>query len=187
MLLRIFQVGLVAGSMLVAGYASAQVIDSTTVPSASSSYSSPGTIRQEEADQEALARQMDEFHNRLKALEEGNVDSSIVDRVDELESGLESTVEDVGNIGGKFKDYLRAGHGESNIRWFGRLHVDMWAFPDADADVAILEGGDPQNRLLIRRARLGAGGDINTNMFFKLEAEFAGGIRASFRDAYLGF
>ena len=47
--------------------------------------------------------------------------------------------------------------------------------------------GDPQDRFNFRRLRIGVKGDLNDNVFYKYEGEFAGGVASSYRDAFLGF
>jgi phosphate-selective porin OprO/OprP len=73
------------------------------------------------------------------------------------------------------------------MQLFGRIHLDYWAFPNTDETLFPLEGGNPQDRFGFRRLRLGVKGNINDNMFYKYEGEFADGVEPSYRDAYIVF
>jgi len=77
------------------------------------------------------------------------------------------------------------------INFKGRLHVDVWTFPGDSPGVNAFETGDatisPQDRLEIRRARLGADGTLFGNILYELELEFADANDAEFRDLYFGW
>ena len=99
---------------------------------------------------------------------------------------LEKQSKTIGDIKSKFKDYVKLGHGDETMKLFGRLHLDYWSFPQAQPGIQALEGGDPQDRFVFRRMRIGVKGDIDDNVFYKIEMEFAGGRNPSYRDAYFG-
>ena len=73
----------------------------------------------------------------------------------------------------------------------GRVHVDYWGFPESSAAVNAIETGDPtrspQDRLGFRRIRFGVRGNVNPNMEYRIEMEFAGANNSEFRDVWLGF
>lgn len=85
--------------------------------------------------------------------------------------------------------YVVHGHKSPKLKLFGRIHTDYWAFPNVDEALFPLEDGgtNPQDRFNFRRMRLGVSGDLNDNVIYKFEWEFAGGEATSYRDAFLGF
>ena len=83
--------------------------------------------------------------------------------------------------------FVKRGTSNASMQLFGRLHADYYAFPDTDAAAARFEGENPQDRFLFRRLRLGVKGDITTNMFYKMETEFASVNDFEIRDVYFGF
>lgn len=123
---------------------------------------------EEDSDKESL-------EERLAALEEkyGDLDES----QDELSSSL--------------KGYVRTGNSGSKMKLSGRIHFDMWGYPDESPGVNGFETGDLDDdvadRVGFRRLRFGVAGDVWKNMVYKIEMEFAGGNDVEFRDAYLGF
>ncbi len=164
-------------------------------PPVSASLSSFNETRQDDDDEkDLLAKQLDEFNKRLQALESGaekldeaQKDGSFGERIGELEESFKDTAEAIEGIDDDLGAFAKMGHGDETMKVFGRLHADWWGFPDVGADIPLLEGQDPQDRFLFRRMRLGVGGNINDNMVYKIELEFAGGIESSYRDAYLGW
>ena len=115
-------------------------------------------------------------------------DDKIDERLEEIEESLEKQGEAVGDIEDTLPGLLYHGHKSPKMSFFGRIHTDYWAFPNFDDSLAPLEGGsDPEDRFNFRRMRIGIKGDINDNMFYKYEGEFAGGEDPSYRDAFLGF
>ena len=89
------------------------------------------------------------------------------------------------------KTLATSGHGDSKMEVSGRVHADMWAFPNSDAAVNTFESGNPlitpQDRVGFRRMRFGVAGNLWQTMVYKIEMEFAGGANSQFRDAYLGW
>jgi phosphate-selective porin OprO and OprP len=69
----------------------------------------------------------------------------------------------------------------------GRLHMDYWTFPEADAGAINFEGEDPDDRFHVRRARITVDGDITDNMLYKIEMDFANANSPVFKDLYIGF
>ena len=91
----------------------------------------------------------------------------------------------------KLKTLAASGHGEATMKVNGRIHADLWSFPDSSPGVNIFETGDPtlspQDAFGFRRLRFGVKGDLWKTMVYKIEMEFAGGNNSEFRDAYLGW
>lgn len=201
MLLRKITVLTVAGWMLICDPVSAQTQVQAPAQPAQYNTISDRTIRQEEGgatttddDKKVLAQQMDQFNNRLKALEQGagaldqaQEDGSFVERLDGVDKELKAYDKAVERIDGALGNFPKMGHGDMTMKVFGRIHLDTWTFASVGDDIDALEGGDPQNRIFFRRMRLGVSGNIDTNMFYKFEGEFAGGNLSEYRDAYLGF
>ena len=122
---------------------------------------------------------LEDIKKRLEKLEAGNV---------ELNEEQESLAETVDEFTGD-KTIAHAGTSKSTMKISGRIHIDAWGFPSNGPQIDLLEGGPngPQARLGFRRMRLGVGGDLPSNMLYKLEMEFAGGNASEFRDVYLGW
>ena len=117
--------------------------------------------------------------------DEGEEDSELAKKIEELESSLDDLSDDVESFTGD-KTIVRSGSSGSTMKVSGGIHADYWAFPQTSGDINNFEGGnDPQDRIGFRRLRIGVGGDIKDNMLYKIEMEFAGGNDVEFRDAYL--
>lgn len=109
------------------------------------------------------------------------------ERIEVLEETVEEQSETIDVLGDADKGFLKIGGSDTKkIKFFGRTHLDYWAFAGDDAEVIQFEGGNPQDRFNFRRIRIGASGELSSNIIFKYEGEFAGGANASYRDVYLG-
>jgi phosphate-selective porin OprO/OprP len=128
--------------------------------------------------------------DKLKAAKESDGESDSEDleeRLAKLEKSFEKSNDAIADNKDAFKGYLRVGHGASRkMTFFGRIHLDYWAFPKADLAIESLEGENPQDRFNFRRLRIGVKGDLPNNVFYKYEGEFAGGSEPSYRDAIIG-
>lgn len=118
-------------------------------------------------------------------------EQSLEDRIAELEAKYRALEESQQEIESGLDQYVTSGHSGSTLRVIGRIHTDLWTFPDESPGVNGFETGNndipPQDWLGFRRLRLGARGNVWENMQYKLEMEFADGNDVEFRDAYLGF
>ena len=108
-------------------------------------------------------------------------------RLKDLEKGFEKQGKSIEKIDGTIPGLVHSGHKKPKMTLFGRIHLDYWAFPRADPGIEVLEGEDPRDNVTFRRMRIGVKGDLNDNVFYKYEGEFAGGVATSYRDAFLGF
>ena len=108
------------------------------------------------------------------------------ERLKKLEKGFEKQGKSIDKFDATLPGLVHHGHKNPKIQFFGRIHLDYWAFPDADEGAAILEGEDPLDRVEFRRLRIGVKGDLNDNVFYKYEGEFAGGVASQYRDAFIG-
>lgn len=150
---------------------------------------------QDDDDQAALAKQMDNFHQRIKALENGakklvddQADGSFIDQIGETKDGVKDNAEAIEKIDDELPTFVLSGHGGApKMKLSGRIHLDYWNFADNDPGIALLEGGDPQDRFGFRRLRFGVKGNLPSNMFYKIEMEFAGANNTEYRDAFIGF
>jgi len=124
--------------------------------------------------------------------------ASLTKRLDELEKSygeLSSSYEDLDEAHSSLKEslkgYAKSGHSGATMKVNGRIHADMWGFPDTSAGINGFETGDPNNsvqdRVGFRRIRFGVKGDLPYNMLYKIEMEFAGGNESEFRDTYIGW
>ena len=104
------------------------------------------------------------------------------DRINKLENNwidLQSQIDE---------GFVSDGTSRSSMVISGRIHGDVWTFPDVDDDVNRLDrDGNPQDRLIWRRVRFGVKGKIQTNMHYKIEMEFADPNDTQYRDLYVGF
>ncbi len=137
-----------------------------------------------------LAELENDVMNKLdsKPAEE-TVDASedVNERLSKLEKDLETQDKAVDKLESAVPEFVVSGHKNPKMKFFGRLHLDYWAFPSVDDTIIPVEGINPQDRVEFRRMRLGVSGDLTDNMLYKIELEFAGGNNPSYRDAFLGF
>ena len=81
--------------------------------------------------------------------------------------------------------------GRPTVEIFGRMHLDGWSSFDDSPGIGFFEnpvsGVDPENRIVFRRLRIGAAGDIFDNMLYKLEYDFGDPGAPAFKDVYIGF
>jgi phosphate-selective porin OprO/OprP len=79
----------------------------------------------------------------------------------------------------------------ATMKVFGRIHLDAWTFPSTDPGINLIETGDPsespESNVQFRRARIGVSGDIQSNMLYKAEIDFAHPDGLRFKDLYFGF
>ena len=164
-----------------------------------------GYFQDDEPDVAALQETIEKLELRLREVEDdveerleaiGSADSdeaakqadSFEKRMAELEKGFEQNSEALTDVEDTLPGLLFHGHKNPKMQFFGRIHLDYWAFPNFDDGLIPLEaGGNPQDRFNFRRLRIGIKGDLNDNMFYKYEGEFAGGNNPSYRDAFIGF
>ena len=108
-----------------------------------------------------------------------------------LDEDYKKLDEDYNGLKSKLKILAASGHGDATMKVNGRIHADMWSFPNSSPGVNIFETGDPtlspQDGFGFRRLRFGVKGDLWKTMLYKIEMEFAGGNDVEFRDAYLGW
>ncbi len=112
---------------------------------------------------------------------------AMVESMEEFEESLDEVAEVAGN-----DSIVVSGSSKSTMKVVGRVHADAWGFDISDADRAAIgrmngNEGDPQNRLGFRRVRFGVRGDIQDNMEYRIEMEFASGNDSEFRDVWLGW
>lgn len=150
---------------------------------------------------EDLADQLAEMKLRLEELEFdlkkkldaqksndsiGNFEK-FTERLDDVEDSVKENHESIAEIDNQIPGFVISGHKSPKMKFFGRIHLDWWAFPRAQDGIDNLEGGDPEDRVAFRRMRIGVSGDLTDNIFYKYEGEFAGGNNPSYRDAIIGF
>jgi phosphate-selective porin OprO/OprP len=119
-------------------------------------------------------------------------DAGIEKRFADIEEEISGLSDAIGD-----KSIARSGTSRNTMIVNGRIHADVWSIADTDGAVRAFEGVDgdgnpaglldPQNRIGFRRVRFGVKGDIDTNMEYKIEMEFAGGNDVEFRDVYIGW
>ncbi len=124
---------------------------------------------------------------KTESKDSGEASEDVDKRLKELEEGFEEQGEAIEKIDSTIPGLVHSGHKNPKMTFFGRIHLDYWAFPQADAGIETLEGEDPRDNVTFRRMRIGVKGDLNDNMFYKYEGEFAGGVSTSYRDAFIGF
>lgn len=123
----------------------------------------------------------------VKSKDYAKTNEELNERLEKLEKAAEKQNESIGKINDSFNGYIKTGHSsDRKMTFFGRVHLDYWAFPGADAAIQTFEGENPQDRFNFRRLRIGIKGDLPNNVFYKYEGEFAGGEEPSYRDAIIG-
>ncbi len=128
-----------------------------------------------------------------------------LDRLDTIENDLKNQGQSLSGVLDAIPSFVRHSHKTPKMVLTGRIQTDYWAFPYAEETLFPLESGpywfspvvgnfpfvggygNPQDRFILRRLRLGVKGDIHDNMFYELEADFANDQVPLYRDAYLGF
>ncbi len=133
----------------------------------------------------------DDVENKLDEPEDSEEQSETLEEFEERFESIEEDLEDqekaIDKVSGSLPGLLFHSHKTPKMQFYGRIHLDYWAFPKVDQTIFPLEGGNPQDRVTFRRVRIGIKGDLNDNMFYKYEGEFAGGEDPSYRDVFIGF
>ncbi len=129
--------------------------------------------------------------SRLPVVSSREEQPSLEERFDELEKALEDQKEDIDDLKSDLEKAVFPGHSKATMKVSGRIHLDYWSFPDTDSGINLLETGNPdvspQDELGFRRLRFGVGGELPSNMEYRIDMEWAGGNDVEFRDAYLGW
>jgi phosphate-selective porin OprO and OprP len=112
--------------------------------------------------------------------------SSLADEDDPILKRLSTLENNWLDLEKSVNDRVKDGSSNSNMQISGRIHLDHWAFPGDSTGVNTLEGTNPQDRFAFRRVRFGVKGDINDNMEYKIEMEFANPGSVQYRDVYIG-
>jgi phosphate-selective porin OprO/OprP len=141
-------------------------------------------IRLEELEFDVKKKLSESKKSKAKSTE---TTSLFAERLEELEEAVDDHDESIADIDGQIPGFVVSGHKKPAMRFFGRIHLDWWTFPEAEPGIEALEGEDPRDRVAFRRLRIGVSGDLNDNMFYKYEGEFAPGNDPSYRDAFIGF
>ena len=115
------------------------------------------------------------------AKELAKLDEALSEQISDLSDDISAIADD--------KSIVHSGSSKSTMKVVGRVHVDYWGFPQSEPGIDALEGGPdgPQDRLNFRRMRFGVRGNLQSNMEYRIEMEFAGGNNSEFRDAWLGW
>lgn len=136
---------------------------------------------------EELEYDVEEKLKSAKAAKKADATGDFEERFEEIEASVKDNSKSIGKIDDQIPGFVLSGHKKPKMTFFGRIHLDWWAFPRAQGGIAALEGEDPEDRVAFRRMRIGIKGDLNDNVFYKYEGEFAGGDSTSYRDAFIGF
>ncbi|MCA9173701.1 MAG: ATPase [Planctomycetales bacterium] len=141
-----------------------------------------GSGEGDEGGEANVADSLKSLDERLKKLEKSGKD------VEGIKKDLGTLTDEFDEFSGD-KSIAHSGSSKSTMKISGRIHVDAWGFPSNSPQIDQLEGGPegPQARLNFRRMRFGVAGNLPSNMLYKIEMEFAGGVDSEFRDAYLGW
>lgn len=119
---------------------------------------------------------------------QGKIAKSTSSELEELSKTVESLSESVGDIEDAVPLFAtHSGRDHKKLEVFGRIHYAYFAFSDIDTGVQPLFGGNPADSFGFRRIRIGIKGEVNENMFYKIQTEFAGANNFQFRDVLFGF
>lgn len=138
---------------------------------------------------ESLKMRIAELEQEQEAAPAG-IDPDLRSRLENLESFSEETGDALSGLKSKFDGVLHHGHKSPKLNFFGRIHLDYWGFPQVADEIAtnVEERNPVQERWNFRRVRIGVKGDLNDNMLYKYETEFANGSgKTEYRDLYIGF
>ena len=121
------------------------------------------------------AKEQQEENDKNKALEE---------RLKALEEAFEKSKQDA-------EAAKEKAAGRPTLNWSARIQTDYWAFPDPSPGANFWERGNPdldvQDRILLRRLRVTARGEIFQTMEYKFDVDFGTPNDPRFKDAYLGW
>ena len=145
-----------------------------------------------------ILKEFESLKMRIAELEQeqevapAGIEPDLRSRLENLESFSEDTNDALSGLKSKFDGVLHHGHKSPKLNFFGRIHLDYWGFPQvADDIVDNVENrpdGPIKERWNFRRVRIGVKGDLNDNMLYKYEAEFANGSgKTEYRDLFIGF
>ncbi len=130
-----------------------------------------------------LSKRADTWDQQLEG--KGDDNSGLVARVSQLETNFTDYQKQEKN----FLDTLPT---QAYRQVSGRIHLDVWNFPESSPGANVMENGDPaidpQSQLLYRRLRFGISGQVPPlNMSYRVEIEFSGQEGSRFRDAWIGW
>ena len=143
------------------------------------------TADNEEPNLAARVRELEQEVAKLTSSEGSDADGSVTTRLDRLEE----TLVDFEVDGSEFMETLAR---TSRRIVNGRIHLDTWENTRSTPGINAIETGDftkdPEDRLLVRRARIGVRGTVPPdNMSYRLELEFSGRDGGRIRDAWLAW
>ena len=135
------------------------------------------------------------LESRVRALEAevaGLSQSGGPQHNDALVSRLNLLEESLGDLPGDGTEFVESLSRNAKRVFNGRLHLDTWQVPSSTPGINAIETGDfaqdPENRTLVRRARIGIRGSVPPgNMSYRLELEFSGTDGGQIRDAWLAW
>ncbi|MEE2826297.1 MAG: porin [Planctomycetota bacterium] len=137
---------------------------------------------------ESLKMRIAELEQEREAAPAG-IDPDLRSRLENLESSSERASDLLSGLKSSFDGVVHHGHKSPKLNFFGRIHLDYWGFPQVADEIADnIEGSPVKERWNFRRVRIGIKGDLNDNMLYKYETEFAkGSEKTEYRDLYIGF
>lgn len=116
---------------------------------------------------------------------------SFSDQLDDLSKRLDEQDGIIKALNNDLDGFVLTGTSKSTMKVAGRVHIDAWGYPGDSPGVNVFEYGDPrftpQNRLGFRRMRFGVRGEVEEQMNYRIEMEFASGNDVEFRDVWIGF
>lgn len=144
----------------------------------------PGGQQQAPAQQDGKQENQQDNGKDKEEEEEEKTDKDLEARVKALEEAIEKSEEAA-------KEAKVKAASRPTLNWSGRIHADYWAFPETSPGANFWDRGDPdldvQDRILFRRLRFTARGELFNTMEYKLDLEFGTPSEPSIKDAYLGW
>lgn len=143
-------------------------------------------------DDSDLAARVQDLEKQLAGLSDGPEDEDVNEQSDSVLSRLDHLEETLVEFESDGSQYMESLARNSRRVTNGRIHLDSWQFPTSSPGINAIENGDflkdPENRLLVRRARVGIRGTVPPdNMSYRLELEFSGRDGGRIRDAWLAW
>ncbi len=151
----------------------------------------PGVARVQEvptsSDYESLVRRFRELEQRTQELETRNGVGNGRTDTQAISHGSTNWLESEAEIA----PLTPASTGKPTLNINGRIHLDTWSFTNDSEGIHFFEnpvtGVDPEDRIVFRRIRLKFEGDVNDNMFYRMQLDLHSPDDGEMKDVYIGF
>ena len=144
----------------------------------------PQNGQRQSSEQKDSQQDNDEDQKEEDEQEKSDKDKDLEARVKALEEAIEKSEKAA-------KEAEVKAASEPTLNWSARIQTDYWAFPETSPGANFWERGNPdldvQDRILVRRLRITARGEIFQTMEYKFDVDFGSPDEPAFKDAYIGW